>query len=141
RLWTRNEKRSVEIADGVWLGRFPAAADCRHFKSIVDLTCEFPRATFNGSWAAFPMLDLVAPEPASLRAAAHQIEKARAHGPVLVCCALGYGRSAATLAVWLVRTGRTPDLHMALSQLRQKRPRLALNARQLRAVADAIHAG
>jgi protein-tyrosine phosphatase len=140
RLWTRNEPRCVEIADGVWLGRFPSAADCRDMHSIVDMTCEFSRPGSTGIWAAIPMLDLVAPEVASLAAAAEKIEKLRPQGPVLVCCALGYGRSAAVLAVWLVRTQRATDLQAALRQLKEKRPRLALNARQLRAVTGAADA-
>jgi protein-tyrosine phosphatase len=139
-MWTRNEPRRVEIAEGVWLGRFPSAADCRNLTAVVDTTCEFARVRFSGVWASFPMLDLVAPDPASLSAAADRIESLRAQDPVLVCCALGYGRSAATLAVWLVRTGRQADLEAALRHLRSKRPRLALNDRQLRAVADAVDA-
>lgn len=140
RLWTRAEPRRVEIADGVWLGRFPSAADCRDMHSIVDMTCEFSRPAFQGTWNAIPMLDLVAPEVAPLRAAAEKIEKLRPQGPVLVCCALGYGRSAAVLAVWLVRTQRATDLQAALRHLKEKRPRLALNARQLRAVTEAADA-
>jgi len=140
RLWTRNEPRRVEIADGVWLGRFPSAADCKDMKSVVDMTCEFSRPAFPGTWAAVPMLDLAAPEVAALRAAVEKIEKMRSQGPVLVCCALGYGRSAAVLAVWLVRTQRAPDLPAALRHLKEKRPRLALNARQLRAVAETADA-
>jgi protein-tyrosine phosphatase len=140
RLWTRNEPRSVEIDDGVWLGRFPSTADCRRMTAIVDMTCEFSRSAFRGTWASLPMLDLVAPDAASLKAAAEKIESVRSRGPVLVCCALGYGRSAAALAVWLVRTGRATDLQAALGLLRKQRPRLALNARQLRAVAEAAGA-
>ena len=140
RLWTRNEPPSVEISDGVWLGRFPSATDCKRMNAVVDMTCEFSRPRFAGTWTAIPMLDLVAPEPASLQAAAEQVERLRLQGPVLVCCALGYGRSAAVLAVWLVRTQRATDLQAALRYLKDKRPRLTLNARQLRAVTEAADA-
>ena len=109
--------------------------------TIVDTTSELPRPSFPGTWVCFPMLDLVASDVTALRAAAEKIESARLHGPVLVCCALGYGRSVATLLVWLVRTGRATDLQAALRHLKVKRPRMALNARQLRAVAEAVGAG
>lgn len=139
-LWTRRETPSVEVADGVWLGRFPSPAECRGMAAVIDTTCEFPRPPFAGQWLCFPMLDLVAPDAGSLRAAADRIDSLRSSGPVLVCCALGYGRSAATLAVWLVRTGRQADLDAAIDHLRQRRPRLAINPGQRRAMAEAVDA-
>jgi membrane-associated phospholipid phosphatase len=140
RLWTLSEPRRVQIVDGVWLGRFPSAADCQGVASVVDLACEFSRPAFVGTWTCVPMLDLVAPDVTALRAAADAIERARTTGPTLVCCALGYGRSAAALAVWLVRTRRQADLPSALRYLRIRRPRLALTAPQRSAIAEAIDA-
>jgi protein-tyrosine phosphatase/membrane-associated phospholipid phosphatase len=137
-LWTRRDVASVEVADGVWLGRFPSAAECRNMAAVVDTTCEFSRVGFAGEWVGVPMLDLVAPSAMALRLAADRIERLRVQGPVLVCCALGYGRSAATLGVWLVRTGRQPDLQAAIDHLRTKRPRLAIKSEQRQAMAEAI---
>jgi len=137
-LWTRTDPARVEIADGVWLGRFPTAAECRTAGAVIDMTCEFPRRAFAGEWHCVPMLDLVAPEAAALRQAADRIESARRRGPVLVCCALGYGRSAAALAVWLVRSGRAADPAAALAHLKQARPRLAVNPQQMQAVTEAV---
>jgi len=138
RLWTRNEARSVAVADGGLLGRFPSAADCAAVASVVDLTAELPRPRGTTRWTSVPMLDLVAPDAAALRGAADAVEEARQRGPVLVCCALGYGRSAAAVAVWLVRTGRMADLDAALTHLRAKRPRLVLGAGQQQAVREAV---
>lgn len=137
-LWARKDPARVEVADGVWLGRFPTAAECRSVGAVVDMTSEFPRRAFDGDWSCVPMLDLVAPEAAALRSAADKIESARRHGPVLVCCALGYGRSAAALAVWLVRSGRAADPAAALAHLKKMRPRLAVSPQQNRAVTEAI---
>ena len=138
RLWTRNEARAVAVADGVLLGRFPSVADCAGVASVVDLTAELSRPRGATRWTSVPMLDLVTPDAAMLRRAADAIEDARQHGPVLVCCALGYGRSAAAVAVWLVRTGRMADLDAALTHLRAKRPRLALGTGQQQAVREAV---
>ena len=137
RLWTRNEPSRVDIADGVSLGRFPSAADCRDLATVIDLTGELSRPRFAGTWMSFPLLDLVPSDPGALRAAADTVERLRPQGPMLVCCALGYGRSAAVLAVWLLRTKRMTDLPSALAHLRSKRPRLALNDRQRRAIEEA----
>ena len=45
--------------------------------------------------------------------AAEAIERLRTQGPLLVCCALGRSRSAASLATWLLRSGRATDVDAA----------------------------
>ena len=128
RLWTRGDARSVAVADGVSFGRFPSAADCTAVSTVIDLTAELSRPRTAVRWISLPTLDLVTPKPATLHRIAEAIEAARHDGPVLVCCALGYGRSAAAVAIWLVRTGRAADLDAALLHLRAKRPRLVMTA-------------
>ncbi len=83
------------------------------------------------------MLDLVAPEPHLLRAAAAAIEDARARGPVLVCCALGYSRSAAALATWLVAYGHADSVAAAVARIRAARPRIVLGDDAMAAIARA----
>lgn len=138
RLWTRGSAKCVAVADGVWIGRFPGAGDANGFATVVDLTAEMwtPRTT--AAWRSFPMLDLVAPEPAALVAAAVAVEQARQRGRVLVVCALGYGRSVATAAVWLVRTGRATDVACAVALLRRARPRMHLAGEQMEAIQKAV---
>jgi protein-tyrosine phosphatase len=138
RLWTWNEARAVPVADGVLVGRFPTSRDCTDLAAVIDLTAELSRPRGATAWTSVPLLDLVAPDAAQLRRAADAIEQARSRGPVLVCCALGYGRSAAAVAVWLLRTGRTSDLEATLRHLRERRPRLALGAAQQKAVTEAV---
>jgi protein-tyrosine phosphatase len=138
RLWTRNDAAAIEVVPDVWLGRFPSAGDVRLFASVVDLTAELPRPAFQGIWRAIPMLDLVAPEPTALAAAAGAIDEARASGPVLVCCALGYGRSVVAVAAWLVRAGCAADPAAALDLLRQRRPRLSVGPAQIEAIGKAL---
>lgn len=140
RLWTFREAKTVGIAGGVYLGRFPTAGDAARFGSVVDLTGEFLRPDFAGEWRSVPMLDLVSPDPRQLRAAASAITAATWHGPVLVVCALGYGRSVAALACWLVRSGRAESVEAALEVIRQKRPRLAIRADQQAAIREACDA-
>ncbi|RWF76409.1 MAG: serine/threonine protein phosphatase, partial [Mesorhizobium sp.] len=59
-------------------------------------------------WTAVAMVDLLPPSQAEEAQAVAAIEAARGQGTVLVCCALGFQRSAAIVANWLVASGRSP---------------------------------
>jgi protein-tyrosine phosphatase len=83
------------------------------------------------------MLDLVTPPINMLREAAHAIEAARRNGPVLVCCALGYSRSAAAVATWLLSTGRASSIETAILQVRRVRPRIVLGEVHREAILEA----
>jgi protein-tyrosine phosphatase len=68
-------------------------------------------------WISYAMLDLVAPPHDRLERAVAAIELARRRGTVLVCCALGFQRSAAIVADWLVVTGRAHTAAQARRKL------------------------
>src|SRR5260370_16018822 len=96
RLWSRRHIEPAEVMDGVWIGRIPADLRKSKFAGIVDLTAELSCAPSDDRfYRCVPVLDLTVPNSASLKEAASAIEEARQRGPVLVCCALGYSRSAA----------------------------------------------
>ena len=128
-LWTASDGLS-EIGDNVWLGRLPRGGrrDAPAFATVIDLCAELPAAPQSGRHVALPALDLVPLSDAELHRAVAAIEGARAEGPVLVACALGYGRSAAAVASWLVATGRVASPAAAVAHLRARRPRIALDA-------------
>ncbi|MGO1541255.1 MAG: phosphatase PAP2/dual specificity phosphatase family protein [Luteimonas sp.] len=134
RWWTRRQPKPVEVSDGVWLGRIPDRSERDGF-IVVDVCAELslPGGTRDGD-CSVPMLDLVAPEPAPLRQAAEAIERAARRGPVLVCCALGYSRSAASVAAWLLCSGRAASVDEAIAQLRAARPQVVLRASHRRAL-------
>ncbi len=127
RLWTRRAPQPVAVADGVWIGRLPAARDMAPFAAVVDVAAETHLPLAGASRVAIPMLDLVAPEAPALEAAARAIEAQRAKGPVLVCCALGYSRSACAIAKWLLATGRASSVEAAVSLLRAARRDIVIN--------------
>ncbi|MEI8716259.1 phosphatase PAP2/dual specificity phosphatase family protein [Mesorhizobium sp. ISC11] len=111
--WTRNLAPQVAIAEGVFLGRFPTASEANSFGTVIDLAAELEKpATTDCRWISFPMIDLLPPPLAIREQAAGALENARRDGTVLVCCALGFQRSAGVVAEWLVATGRagTPAL-------------------------------
>ena len=132
RLWTWRRPAPVAIADGVWLGRLPSRRAMRAggFAGLLNLTAEF--ATPQGAWTSVnrPWLDLLPPPAGELAAAADAIEQLRRQGPVLVCCALGYSRSAAAVAAWLLRTGRAASVEQAIQRVAACRPQLVLGAAQ-----------
>jgi protein-tyrosine phosphatase/membrane-associated phospholipid phosphatase len=127
RSWTRREPHPVAIASGVWLGRIPSAHDTAAFANVVDLCAELPGASSAARWICVPMLDLVPPSAAGLRSAAAHIERARSEGPVLVCCALGYSRSAAAAATWLLTSRTAGTVAEAIDQVRGARPGIVVD--------------
>ncbi|HUR80439.1 MAG TPA: dual specificity protein phosphatase family protein, partial [Thermoanaerobaculia bacterium] len=76
------------------------------------------------------------PDAETLRAAATAIEEVHAHGRVLVCCALGYSRSAAAVAAWLLMTRRAASAEEAAAIVRRARPYVVLGPTHLRALAS-----
>jgi membrane-associated phospholipid phosphatase len=138
RSWTRHEPKPVAIDDGVWLGRIPLAREAVGFATIVDVCAELPGAATAGTWTCIPMLDLVVPQPAQLRNAAASIERGRHAGPVLVCCALGYSRSAATVATWLLTRNAAQTMSEAIERVRRAQPRIVIGSALRAAVATAV---
>ncbi len=127
RWWTRRAPEPVHVADGVWLGRMPARGDLDAFRGVVDVSAELALPDAPIERRAVPMLDLVAPDPSSLARTAHEIERLRAQGPVLVCCALGYSRSACAVAAWLVWSGRAAGAEEAFARVRSARAEIVLH--------------
>lgn len=126
RLWTWRRPEPVPVAEGVWLSRFPSARVAGRYAAVVDCSAELPRGFRHPHWRSFPMLDLLPPTPEERRRAAAVIAEAQAGGSVLVCCALGYSRSAAALGEWLVSSGRAPDFAAALARIRDARPAIVV---------------
>lgn len=129
RLWTRAHPQADELADGVWLGRMPSAATMRAggFTGLLDLCAELPAPRGAWHYAALPWLDLTVPAPSALLEAAYAIDALRSpDGRLLVCCALGYSRSASAVAAWLLVSGRAADADQAIALVRRVRPDVVL---------------
>lgn len=138
RLWTRSTAEPVMVADGVWLARIPGRGERDGFACVVDVCAELPLPGTRPHDVLEPMLDLVVPEPESLRRAAAGISASRAHGRVLVCCALGYSRSALAVAAWLVASGRAEGVGEAVESVRSARPEVVLGREHHRALERAF---
>ncbi|MBI5107895.1 MAG: phosphatase PAP2/dual specificity phosphatase family protein [Rhodocyclales bacterium] len=131
RWWTRRSPQPDPIADNVWLGRMPTRDEMRsgRFAALCDLTAELPAPRGDWHYIGLQWLDLVTPEPDQLIEAARAIEALHVRGPVLVCCALGYSRSAVAVAAWLLLSGRAVDVDDALSIIRRGRQHAVLTYR------------
>ena len=131
RSWTRTDSALDTIHPGVFLGRIPAGDDLTHagIRAVVDLTAELPFEARGRAYHNVPVLDLTLPTEAQLAASVRAIESAILHGPTLVCCALGYARSALSCGAWLLATGRADSVEEALGRLRQARPCVVLDER------------
>jgi len=136
RAWTRGEPPAHAIVDGVWLGRLPTGIElaASRFHALVDLTAEMSAAAGARAYSLYPVLDLTVAPPRTLAEAAGAIEHHRAAGPVLVCCALGYSRSASAVAAWLIATGRARDVAAAVEVIGRARPRVVLGGEHRRAL-------
>lgn len=135
RLWTRRHPSPAEVADGVWIGRIPTRWEVANFQAIVDVAAELPCGTTAGiAYKAVPMLDMVVPAADELTAAAALIEEMRRRGRVLVCCALGYSRSAAAVAAWLRITKRASSADAAMMMVRKARPAVVLKSKHAAAL-------
>jgi protein-tyrosine phosphatase/membrane-associated phospholipid phosphatase len=130
RWWTRRRPSPVHVTDGVWVGRMPSRQDLAtaRFTGIVDLTAELSLPRTAAASVSVPVLDLTAPDAATLVRAARAIEDLRARGPVLVCCALGYSRSACAVAAWMLVTGRAATAEAAFAHLRDTHGDVVLTA-------------
>ncbi|MFF7109898.1 phosphatase PAP2/dual specificity phosphatase family protein [Pseudomonas sichuanensis] len=133
RLWTRRHPQADEVLDGVYLGRMPGHGEATAFAAVIDLCAElaFEQPV---QYRSLPSLDLIAPSRQTLEQAAAAIEHLRQHGPVLVCCALGYSRSASAVAAWLIISGRCSDASQAEMLIRKARPKVVLHSAHRRAL-------
>ncbi|MFK4822248.1 phosphatase PAP2/dual specificity phosphatase family protein [Ochrobactrum quorumnocens] len=120
RFWTRKLPPHVELADGVFLGRLPKASELNHFTTIIDLAAEMVAAHNAVEWKSFSTMDLIAPGRETVHLASNAVEAARHHGPVLICCALGFQRSATVAVDWLIETGRVANTREAEALIRSK---------------------
>jgi protein-tyrosine phosphatase len=135
---TRHQPVAQEIARGVWLGRIPRRAerDALGIESVVDVTAELPPDTTGITWRGVPMLDLLTPTPAQLDAAVKAIDELSLQRPTMVFCALGYSRSAASVAAWLVASGEAASVDEAIGIVQAKRPSIVLTRRYREGLAE-----
>lgn len=136
RLWTRKHPQPDQVCPGIWLGRLPSASELQPFAAVVDLCAELPLRSGDKAYRNIALLDLTTPSAADCQRAADAIEQLRQHGSLLVCCALGYSRSACAVAAWLLQYGGCLDVDEALQRIRKARPQIVLSAAHRQALIE-----
>ena len=136
RAWTWRAPRWAPIVDGVWFGRTPTVRELARstFAAVVDLSPELSLNVGGRPIAVIPVLDLTTPPTAVLVGVVAAIERLRGNGPVLVCCALGYSRSACAVAAWLLATHRVASVDAAVLRVREARAEVVLGPRHAAAL-------
>ncbi|MBB2494294.1 phosphatase PAP2/dual specificity phosphatase family protein [Aquipseudomonas ullengensis] len=127
RLWTQRHPQPDQVCPGIWLGRLPTTRQLQPFAAVLDLCAELPLRNDGKAYRNVALLDLITPSAADCLKAAEAIEQLRQHGPLLVCCALGYSRSACAVAAWLLHYGGSQNVEEALQRIRQARPQVVLS--------------
>ena len=137
RLWTWASPAPVALPGGLLLGRIPTRRELRASgaRSLVDLVAELPVDRAGIAYRAVPLLDLLAPSPEEIAAAVAAVDELAGERPTLLCCALGYGRSATVAAAWLLDSGHANGIDEAIDQVRRARPGIALSPAHRRQLA------
>ncbi len=92
--------------------------------AVLDLTAEFSEARpfLETNYRNLPVLDLTAPTPEHLQDSAAFITEQVKTGKLYVHCKIGYSRSAAAVAAYLLSSGRARSAEDAIEHLRGARP-------------------
>ncbi|MCU0229205.1 MAG: hypothetical protein MUF01_16370 [Bryobacterales bacterium] len=128
-LWTHAEPPAVEVCPGIWLGKSLSGHGCQRLgiRSVVSMAAERGCPPGLAFCRHIPVLDLTIPTPAQLQHAVDAIDGSRDARPTLVCCALGYSRSALAMAAWLLASNAIAHPDAAILRLRQGPRRIVLS--------------
>lgn len=133
RLWTHHNNEFDFVIDNIYLGRIPSknTLSKHSFDSIIDLCSELPiPKNHQGYYSYLPVLDMTPLSVALCHQVALKIQKATSHGKVLICCGLGYSRSATAIIAWLLWTNRVSTIDQAIAQVKQARPSIVISSKQ-----------
>jgi protein phosphatase len=144
RLYYRRECRAWDrLTPKVWIGsvlnrREAADAVRQGVTAVLDLTAEFSApAPFRGvTYRNIPILDLTAPRPEELREGVTFIEEESRDGIVYVHCKIGYSRTAAAAAAYLLHSGMVSSVPEAIDILRKVRPTIIVRPEIIAALTD-----
>ena len=132
-----------KVTAEVWIGRAlserdAAAATRLGVTAVLDLTAEFSEAkAFRAlSYRNIPILDLTAPSTDQLGEMAAFIDQESREGIIYIHCKIGYSRTAAAAAAYLLQTGMVNSVSEAIALLRQVRPAIVLRPEVISALSE-----
>jgi protein-tyrosine phosphatase/membrane-associated phospholipid phosphatase len=132
-----------EVAPGLLIGRRltqteAASAARQGVTAVLDLTAEFSEVTpFRATtYLNLPMLDLTSPTQDQLHRAIRFIAEESAKGAVYLHCKIGYSRSAAVAAAYLLASHQAATVEQAVARLRKVRPSIIIRSEAMQALRD-----
>jgi len=144
RLYYRRQCRAWDrLTPQIWIGsvlsrREAATAVRLGVTAVLDLTDEFSEpAPFRGvTYRNIPILDLTAPRLEQLDEMVTFIDEESRNGIVYVHCKIGYSRTAAAAAAYLLHTGAVSGVPEAIDVLRKVRPAIIVRPEIVAALTD-----
>jgi len=132
-----------KVTPEVWIGRAlnhreAAAARRLGVTAVLDLTAEFSEAEPLRIliYRNIPILDLTAPLIDQLREMAAFIDDESRKGIVYIHCKIGYSRTAAAAAAYLLQAGKAAGVTEAIALLRQVRPAIVVRPEVVSALSE-----
>ncbi len=129
------------ITSSVSIGRRPNNREARVLRrsgviAVLDLSAELPESRIlrRLRYCSIPVLDLTAPTSQQLGLMAQFIGAAVADGQVYVHCKIGYSRSAAAVAAYLLSRGDAQTVGEAMAIVRRARPEVLFSGATLQAL-------
>lgn len=129
------------ITESLWIGRVltrkeAGRAVAEGVTAVLDLTGEFSECrTLRGlRYLNIQVMDLTAPTPSQLDEAVAFIRRESAAGKVFVHCKIGYSRSAAVVAAYLLATHGVDTVESAVRKIRAARPSVVIRPEAMEAI-------
>jgi len=143
-LYYRSQCRSWdEVMPRIWIGgklgaRSADKALCGGVTAVLDLCAEFSEAKpFRKiNYRNIPVLDLTAPSQAQLVEMGEFIGNNSRNGAVFIHCKIGYSRSAAAVAAYLIMSGKANTAEEAFAIIRQVRPSVVIRPEVISALSE-----
>lgn len=132
-----------EVTPQIWIGgklgsRSANKALCSGVGAVLDLSAEFSEAKpfRKVNYRNIPVLDLTAPTEAQLMEMSEFIGNHCRNGIVYVHCKIGYSRSAAAVAAYLIMSGKVKTAEEAFALIRRVRPSVVIRPEVISALSE-----
>ena len=146
-LYYRGQCRAWDkVTPQIWIGgklgcRAAKKALCCGVVSVLDLSVEFSEAKpfRKMNYRNIPVLDLTAPTQTQLVEIGNFIGNHSRNGAVYVHCKIGYSRSAAAVAAYLIMSGKVHSAEEGFAMIRRVRPSVVIRPEVRYALAEFEH--